>query len=104
MLACLCLSDRDSMVTLIIKIRNLRAEYKVPAGKRVKVLFKTKNQGLLEAQKKVIMDLARLEEIDFVDQKPDKAAGDVVEKMEIYLPLEDLIDTTKEKIIRKFRG
>jgi len=38
-----------------------------------------------------------LEQLDFVDHKPEKAASAVVDGVEVYLPLADILDPEKEK-------
>ncbi|MBT5338631.1 class I tRNA ligase family protein [Candidatus Falkowbacteria bacterium] len=81
---------------VIIKIRNLRSEYKIDPGKRIKVLLKT-DKPFVEENKDVIIVLARLEQLDFVDHKPEKAASAVVDGVEVYLPLADILDPEKEK-------
>jgi valyl-tRNA synthetase len=82
---------------IVVKIRNLRSEYKVEPAKKITAQIKVKNQKEIEAQIEVIKYLARLEKLDFVINKPEKAACAVVENIEIYLPLAELIDSEKEK-------
>ena len=82
---------------IIIKIRNLRSEYKIDPGKRIKVLLKA-DKSFVQENKDVLMALARLEQIDFVDHKPEKAASAVVDGVEVYLPLADILDPEKEKL------
>lgn len=81
---------------IIIKIRNMRAEYKVEPAKKVNVLFEGE-VNLLKSNLEVLKSLARLESIDFTKSKPEKAAVSVVNKTQIYLPLAELIDFEKEK-------
>lgn len=81
---------------IITKIRNLRAEYKVEPAKKVKVLLKG-GEKLIKDQEEVVKALARCSELELVKCKPDKAASAVVGKVEIFLPLADLIDFDKEK-------
>ncbi|NQT50012.1 class I tRNA ligase family protein [Candidatus Kuenenbacteria bacterium] len=84
----------ENVREVITKIRNLRSEYKVDPGKKISVSIKGDALGDNE---KAVMALARIEKINYVKSKPDKAAGAVVGNMEIYLPLADLLDFDKEK-------
>ncbi len=84
----------EKIQEIIIKIRNLRAEYKVNPGKKISVSIKGASIGENEI---VVKTLARLEKITYVKIKPEKAAGAVVGKREIYLLLSDLVDVDKEK-------
>jgi len=95
--------DQNAMDNMIVvkdvvgRIRNLRSEYKVDPGLKVKVMIKAKKEDLIRDNEVVIKSLARLESIEYVDSKPDKSAGAVVEGIEIFLPLEGLLDIDKEK-------
>jgi len=81
---------------IVTKIRNLRAEYKVEPGKKVTVMFDGE-ESLLKNNQEVIKFLARAEKIEFVNSNPDKAASAVVQNVQVYLPLADLVDAGKEK-------
>jgi valyl-tRNA synthetase len=81
---------------IITKIRNLRSENGVEAGKKVSVLFNGEEK-LIKENESIIKSLARVESIDFVDEKPEQSASDVTNGVEIYLPLAGLIDLDKEK-------
>jgi valyl-tRNA synthetase len=80
---------------VIVKIRNLRAEQKVEPGKKVDVSIKN-SEGLVEASE-IIRVLAKVENLTFVSEKPQSAAGAIVGKTEIYLLLAGLVDIEKEK-------
>lgn len=85
---------------IIVKIRNLRAEYKVEAAKKIKILFWLKDREALESQfenMRIIMSLAKVSDIEYVEVKPVKAISGIVENIEFYLPLADLVDVDKEK-------
>ncbi|MFA5358256.1 MAG: valine--tRNA ligase [Patescibacteria group bacterium] len=80
-------------------IRNLRSENKVEPGKKIKAVVKAgDNADLVSSQKEIITTLARLSELEFIENgKPDKSAVAVVGGVEVYLPLADLLDIDKEK-------
>ncbi|MBI5076787.1 class I tRNA ligase family protein [Candidatus Falkowbacteria bacterium] len=84
---------------IIARIRNLRAEYKVDQGKQIDILFKAdgQNAAFVRQNEEIIKHLARLGKTDFVTEKPEGAALSVVEKIEIYLVLSDLVDANREK-------
>jgi len=83
-------------------IRNARAEMNVKPSKKSKVIFVTEDESIVEILdygKRYFMNLAYAEEIDI--RNNNKCLDEdnvviVVEKAEIYLPLEDLIDFEKE--------
>jgi len=83
-------------------IRNIRAEMDVPASRKAKAIFVTRDIriiNLLESEKATFGRLAGLSEIlrqEAKDGISGDAAAVVVEGAEIYLPLEDLIDIEKE--------
>src|SRR5699024_9592187 len=83
-------------------IRNARAEMNVKPSKKSKVIFVTEDESIVEILdygKRYFMNLDYAEEIDI--RNNNKCLDEdnvviVVEKAEIYLPLEDLIDFEKE--------
>jgi len=83
-------------------IRNIRAEMDVPASRKAKAVFVTRDSriiGLLESEKATFGRLAGLSEILHQESKDgisEDAATVVVDGAEVYLPLEDLIDIEKE--------
>ncbi len=83
-------------------IRNARAEMNVKPSKKSKVIFVTEDESVVEILdygKRYFMNLAYAEEIDIRNNNKglgEDNIGIVVEKAEIYLPLEDLIDFEKE--------
>eukprot|EP00252_Welwitschia_mirabilis_P012498 TRINITY_DN2758_c0_g1_i6.p1 TRINITY_DN2758_c0_g1~~TRINITY_DN2758_c0_g1_i6.p1 ORF type:complete len:667 (-),score=138.56 TRINITY_DN2758_c0_g1_i6:304-2304(-) len=90
--------------SLIKAIRNARAEYSVEAGKRISAIFVTTRdvQHYLYNEKDVITLLSRLDpaNIQFSDHLPEHAKLSVHivvrEGLEAYLPLEDMVDISKE--------
>ena len=88
------------LMEVIRSIRNIRAEMKVPMGKKAEVIIAAEPQ-LCEQIKEgeaYILSLAQAAAISFVEKgfTPDKAAKAHVLGADIYLPLAGLIDLDKE--------
>ena len=80
-------------------IRNLKSELGIDSRKKAAVVIKATNAAnkkFLEEHSRYLTDLAFAEPITFADEKPAHAMSGMVEGVEIYLPLEGLIDTEKE--------
>ncbi len=87
---------------IIRSIRNLRAEMNIPLGKTANILLKVEDphkQEVLEANTKYIHRIAKISQLTLSDtiEIPKIVASAVVMGVEIYLPLEDLIDVKVEK-------
>jgi len=91
-------ADSIDLITEIISaIRRMRAENKIePAQKAPVTLYGRKD---LEKNKEDIMRLARISELTWEEsgEKLSGAAADVVRDVQIFIPLEGLVDTEKEK-------
>lgn len=84
---------------IIKNIRSIRADLKVEPSKKIHaIIYAAKHAPDLEGQKETIMKLSRLEtlEIKTTGSKIKNAKSFQVNKMEIYLPLKDMIDSAKE--------
>ncbi|MFA5076604.1 MAG: valine--tRNA ligase [Patescibacteria group bacterium] len=93
--------DFDLIREIITTIRNLRAENQVAPAKKIKLIIVAGGaEKLVQDQSHLIKFLARVEELELVKKagKIKTAATAVVNGVEIYLPLADLIDLDKEKI------
>ena len=83
-------------------IRNRRLEMNVPASRRAKVIFVTSDPDLASAVDREAPTFKRLASISDAVVRKDKsgiaddAVAVVVEGMEVFLPLEELIDMEKE--------
>lgn len=93
----------EVMMDAIKGIRNMRAEMNVPLGKRSEVIVAVTNEEL----KSVVMNhqdyfhtLGWAEKVTVLDgdaPKPENATVTVVNGLEVYLLLKDLIDADKER-------
>ena len=93
-------TDFKIIQNLISSIRNIRAEYNVEHKKEVSVLIKTSNKQrtIIENEKSIVMSLAKVSNIEFVDESPKGAfSSTVISGVEVYVSLEGLIDIQKEK-------
>ena len=86
---------------IIYKIRNIRGELNLAPGKKANVVFKTSSKNiieLIERESLNIQALAKIEDIKIDGTyEPNKTdASAVMNDVEIYLPLEGLIDFEKE--------
>jgi len=89
------------IIELIGKIRYLRAENKIDPAKKIPMTIYA--HGLLEnveKNKAELIRLARISELTLGEEgvKIPKAASSMVNGMEIFIPMEGLVDTAKEKI------
>ena len=91
-----------SIMEAVRSIRNIRAEMKVPAARKIKVLFIIEDEELGTIFNKEASTFMRLSGVSgFTVSKnksdiPDGAVSSVISGVEIFIPLEDLIDFDKE--------
>jgi valyl-tRNA synthetase len=90
------------IMSAIKNIRNIRAEMNVPPSKKAKTIFvasKAEDQAILAAGKVFFERLASSSEVLIQSDKkniPSDAVASMLPGVEIYIPLEDLIDIEKE--------
>jgi valyl-tRNA synthetase len=87
-------------IEVITKIRHLRAENKIDPAKKIPiVVYGHESTGVLDKNKDDIIRLARISELTLAKsgKKLAGAAADVISGIEIFIPLEGLTDTEKEK-------
>ncbi len=82
---------------IVTAIRNIRGEMNIPPSKKVKAFIAT--NGLTDLQKGYIKALAKVESIVAEENldKPKLSASAVVQGVNIYIPLEGIIDLEVEK-------
>jgi valyl-tRNA synthetase len=95
---------RFEMIMAVIRgIRNARSEKNVPLGKRIPASLVSETYAdVLREQKAVIAALAQLDEADLnitesLQTRPEGAIALVVGQVEVYLPLEGLVDQEQER-------
>ncbi|HUU44251.1 MAG TPA: valine--tRNA ligase [Acidobacteriota bacterium] len=87
---------------VIVAIRSVRAEMKIPAGKRIDCLIRSERKRLvrhLQTYEENIRILGRINNLTIDPQavKPLPSATAVVRDAEIFIPLEGLIDIDAER-------
>jgi valyl-tRNA synthetase len=93
----------QSLMDVVRGIRNVRAEYDVPAGKRIPAVLVTGDRtALYEDHRSVLCLLAHLDAealkiVAAVEAKPAQALTVVEGGVEAYLPLAGMIDLEAEK-------
>ncbi len=91
----------DLLQRLIGAIRNIRGEMNIPPAKEAEVIFNSDNQPhlvLLQRHADYIEKLARIRQIHYNQPRPHIAASAVIEGIEIFVPLDHLIDVETEKL------
>jgi valyl-tRNA synthetase len=86
---------------VVVAVRNLRAESKIPPGRAVPVVVRggAAQLDLLDKLRAQLLPLARIETLTLsrAGRRPQVAASAVVEGAEVFLPLEGLIDLDEER-------
>jgi valyl-tRNA synthetase len=99
-----CITDFNLMQDTIRAIRNIRAEKNVKPGKLIPALLSAgERTEIFRQQKKVIAALAQLdlERFTISESLPPKQENQIsiaLGSVEVYLPLEGLVDTSEERI------
>ena len=92
--------EMEILHQIISDIRSVRAQYSVePAKKIMAVIYAGKYKKFLDEKIEPLKRMARIENIDIMEkgEKIEKAVCIFVSDIEIYLPLNELVDTEKEK-------
>jgi len=94
--------DIDVLQDVVGAIRNLRVEMNVPVGKKIAVFLEAEDSlwNKIQENEKHIQTLAKVSKISRLDAAFDKsdAGTAVTSKIEIFIPMADLVDKEKEKI------
>lgn len=89
--------DFEEVIEVIKRIRELRAEMKVPQNKRTAIyVLPLKNPKIINEALVYIEKLGMGKSIEIVKEKPDKCAQVIAPLCEIYIPVLDLVDKTVE--------
>jgi valyl-tRNA synthetase len=94
-------ADIDWVIGLVGGVRAVRTEMNVPPGAKIPLLLKDASEAArrrAEAQKDIVMRLARLDSVDFVDgAAPEGAVPIVLDEATALLPLGSVIDIAQER-------
>ncbi|MCK4979420.1 MAG: class I tRNA ligase family protein, partial [Candidatus Delongbacteria bacterium] len=88
----------DVIKEIIGKVRNVRAENNIPMSKELNIIIKSDDNALSQFSS-IIKHLGKISEITFDTnaESPKLASSFVVNGIEIFIPLEDIIDIDQEK-------
>ena len=88
----------DLIMGVVDVVRNIRGETGIGPNVKVEVAIRTNNHlALLQEYEYYIKELAKIEHLSFVDgDSPDQSAVGVYREIEIFVPLKDLVDISKE--------
>ena len=82
---------------IITQIRNLRNGKQISPKTALALLVKSTNEEGLKLFSEVVIKMSNLSEFSFVDEKPSNATGFVIKGDEFFIPLNDEVDSEKEK-------
>ncbi len=93
------LENTEKVMEIIRTVRNIKSEVGAPPSKKVDLYAVTENKRLLNNAKLYIKKLAGVEDITYFDNKNDidvKVISRILDGVELYVPLGELVDTEKE--------
>lgn len=92
----------DLIMEAIRKVRNVRTEMNVPPSKKAKILIVATDEKIdaMEDGKDYFKSLASASEVEIQKDKsgiPEDAVSVVIDGVELFIPLDELVDFEKEK-------
>ncbi len=95
-------TELNLLMDVVTAVRNIRGEMNLNPGLKLKVLLKTQDGSICETLDRCadsIKNLGRIEDFQYGPEivKPKGSASSVVEGMDLFVPLEGLIDLSEEK-------
>ncbi len=88
--------DIERLKDIITTIRFLRSDLQIDPGKRLTLFYKAdQSKDIVERFKHHILNLARLESLEYTDERPTDTLVVFSEDVEIYLPVEGSVDVEK---------
>ncbi|GAI83578.1 unnamed protein product, partial [marine sediment metagenome] len=90
--------DVEFIKSVILAIRNVRGEMNISPSKKISVLCKkeTAFKKLLNQHKLFVMNLAKLESIEYTDIIPQNVYTALAGQLELFIPMSNLIDKDAE--------
>ena len=90
------------VIDVVAAVRSLRGEMNIAPAKKIKLILKTGNKKIrqiIREQRRWITQLAGLQNFEFQEKgdKPEKAAATVVNDVELFVLMDDLINLEDEK-------
>jgi len=93
-------SNMEFLMKVISAIRGIRGEMHVPPQSEADVVFchaSPQEMELLNSENSTVKRLASVKEIHYASEKPKLSASAIIGTLEIYVPLEGLIDLVTER-------
>ncbi|MBI4217484.1 MAG: valine--tRNA ligase, partial [Elusimicrobia bacterium] len=95
--------DMSLLMEIIVQVRTIRSEMNVSPAKKIRIEFNcsdTSQKALLQNYQDYIQHLCKGEDLQVGSgiRKSQKSAAAIVQGIEIFVPLEGLIDFEKEKL------
>ena len=93
-------SEINSVIEVIRAVRNIRAEFRLPAGTRVPATVVGRETDVIAGHGKVIQRLARLSDLSLAASSADRPKESfhlLTGQFEVYVPFAGLIDLDKER-------
>jgi len=88
------------LIAIIQEVRTIRAEMEVPPQRKINLLIRTKDKiSILREHSSYLINLLKIEKL-FIDEeikKPSHCASSLIEDVDIFIPLENLLNLKKEK-------
>lgn len=92
-------SDIEWLKEIIVSIRNIRGEMNIAPNKMIPLLLHKGNQETKERVKRMntyIKTLAKVESLSWTETPPQAAATALVDELELFIPMANLIDKQAE--------
>ncbi|SUZ54988.1 uncharacterized protein METZ01_LOCUS7842 [marine metagenome] len=93
--------EMEILKNIISSVRTIRSQMNVPPNKLCNMIVKcnTKQKSILNSYSLIIKSLAKIDNIEMTEdaKKPSQSATAIVDNMEIFIPLEGIIDFDLEK-------
>ena len=93
-------SEINGVIEVIKAIRNIRAEFRLPAGTRVPATVVGRDTEIIAGHRRVIERLARVSELSSAAtsaERPTESFHLITGQFEVYVPFAGLIDLDKER-------
>jgi len=90
-------SEMETVQSIVTAIRNIRGEMNIPPGRKINLIIKSSEVSIHQID--YIKKLAKVDEttVGADVEKPKASVSAIVKNMELYIPLEGLIDLNKER-------
>lgn len=92
-------ADIEWLKSIVVAVRNIRGEMNIAPNKESTLLLSkgtAKDQERIQKMTTYIKSLAKISQITWVDQPPSAAATALVDDLELFIPMADLVDKDVE--------